>query len=316
VTPLEFEAAHESAWSELEAMLRVTDRERVAERFLVLYRMSCEHLALAQARDFPEHVVARLARLTADAHQIIYRQGELGLRRIRVLLLQRFPAMVRAHRAYIAAAAALFLVPALAMGLATYLQPDLILSLVSPETASQYENMYNPEAESIGRMRDAGSDWAMFGFYIENNVGIAFQCYVTGVLLGLGSLFFLVSNGLIIGGVAGFVAARGFGGTFFPFVATHSAFELTAIVLSGAAGMRIGRAVLLPGRLPRLEALQTAARDTSFIMFGAAVMLLIAAVLEAFWSSAAWVAPTAKYSCAAICWILVLLFFLRRPYAA
>jgi uncharacterized membrane protein SpoIIM required for sporulation len=316
VTPLEFEAAHESAWSELEAMLRVTDRERVAERFLVLYRMSCEHLALAQARDFPEHVVARLARLTADAHQIIYRQGELGLRRIRVLLLQRFPAMVRAHRAYIAAAAALFLVPALAMGLATYLQPDLILSLVSPETASQYENMYNPKAESIGRMRDAGSDWAMFGFYIENNVGIAFQCYVTGVLLGLGSLFFLVSNGLIIGGVAGFVAARGFGGTFFPFVATHSAFELTAIVLSGAAGMRIGRAVLLPGRLPRLEALQTAARETSFIMFGAAVMLLIAAVLEAFWSSAAWVAPTAKYSCAAICWILVLLFFLRRPYAA
>jgi uncharacterized membrane protein SpoIIM required for sporulation len=316
VTPLEFEAAHESAWSELEAMLRVTDRERVAERFLVLYRMSCEHLALAQARDFPEHVVARLARLTADAHQIIYRQGELGLRRIRVLLLQRFPAMVRAHRAYIAAAAALFLVPALAMGLATYLQPDLILSLVSPETASQYENMYNPKAESIGRMRDAGSDWAMFGFYIANNVGIAFQCYVTGVLLGLGSLFFLVSNGLIIGAVAGFVASRGFGGTFFPFVATHSAFELTAIVLSGAAGMRIGRAVLLPGRLPRLESLQAAARETSFIMFGAAVMLLIAAVLEAFWSSAAWVAPTAKYSCAAICWLLVILFFLRRPYAA
>jgi uncharacterized membrane protein SpoIIM required for sporulation len=202
------------------------------------------------------------------------------------------------------------------MGLATYLQPDLILSLVSPETAAQYENMYNPKAESIGRIRDAGSDWAMFGFYIENNVGIAFQCYVTGVVLGLGSLFFLVSNGLIIGAVAGFVASRGFGGTFFPFVATHSAFELTAIVLSGAAGLRIGRAVLLPGRLPRLEALQSAARDTSFIMFGAAVMLLIAAVLEAFWSSAAWVAPAAKYSCAAICWILVILFFLRRPYAA
>jgi len=316
VTPLEFEAAHESAWTELEAMLRVADRERGAERFLVLYRMSCEHLALAQARDFPEHIVARLAQLTADAHQIIYRQGELGLRRIRVALLQRFPEMVRTHRAYIAAAAALLLGPALAMGLATYLQPDLILSLVSPETASQYENMYNPKAESIGRIRDAGSDWAMFGFYIENNVGIAFQCYVTGVLLGLGSLFFLVSNGLIIGAVAGFVAARGFGGTFFPFVATHSAFELTAIVLSGAAGMRIGRAVLLPGRLPRLEALQAAARETSFIMFGAAVMLLIAAVLEAFWSSAAWVAPTAKYSCAAICWILVILFFLRRPYAA
>jgi uncharacterized membrane protein SpoIIM required for sporulation len=315
LTPLEFEATHESGWAELEALLRETPRELNAERFLVLYRMSCEQLALAQARDFPEHIVARLSRITSAAHQIIYRQSEFGLRRIRAALLLRFPAMVRAQRAYVAAAAALFLLPALAMGLATYFQPDLILSLVDQGTASQYENMYNPKAESIGRMRDAGSDWAMFGFYIENNIGIAFQCYVTGVLLGLGSIFFLASNGVTIGAVAGYITARGFGGTFFPFVATHSAFELTAIVLSGAAGMRIGCAVLMPGRLPRLLALQTAARETSFIMFGAAAMLLIAAVLEAFWSSAAWVSPTAKYTCAAVCWALVVLFFLRRPHA-
>jgi len=316
VTPLEFEAEHESAWTELEGLLRVTERERGAERFLALYRASCEHLALAQARDFPEHVVARLSQLTASAHQIIYRQSDFGLQRIGRALLQTFPAMVRAHRAYVAAAAALFMLPALAMGLATYLQPDLILSLVDPATASQYEHMYNPKAEAIGRVRDAASDWAMFGFYIGNNIGIAFQCYVTGVLLGLGSLFFLASNGVIIGAVAGYVTAKGYGGTFFPFVATHSAFELTAIVLSGAAGMRIGRAVLLPGRLPRFASLQAAARDTSCIVFGSAAMLLIAAVLEAFWSSAAWVAPAAKYSCATTCWALVILFFLRRPHAA
>jgi len=315
LTPLEFEAAHEAAWTELEGLLRKRERELVAERFLALYRMSCEHLALAQARNFPEHVVGRLAQLTAGAHQIIYRQSEFGLRRIGTALLLRFPAMVRAHRAYVAVAAALFLVPALAMGLATYLQPDLILSLVDQNTASQYEHMYNPKGDAIGRLRDAGSDWAMFGFYVQNNIGIAFQCYVTGVLLGLGSLFFLASNGVIIGAVAGYVSARGFGATFFPFVATHSAFELTAIVLSGAAGMRIGRAVLLPERLTRLDALQAAARETSFIMFGSAAMLLIAAVLEAFWSSAAWVTPAAKYSCAAICWCLVILFFLRRPHA-
>ncbi len=315
MTPLEFEETHEAGWTELEALLRKTPRELNAERFLTLYRMSCEHLALAQARGFPEHLVARLSRITAAAHQLIYRQSEFGLRRIRVALLLRFPAMVRAQRAYVAAAAALFLVPALVMGLATYLQPDLILSLVDRDTASQYEHMYDPKAEAIGRRRDAGSDWAMFGFYIENNIGIAFQCYVTGVLLGLGSIFFLASNGVTIGAVAGFITARGFGGTFFPFVATHSAFELTAIVLSGAAGMRIGRAVLIPGRMPRLLALQTAARETSFIIFGAAVMLLIAAVLEAFWSSAAWVSPAAKYSCAVVCWALVILFFLRRPHA-
>ena len=155
----------------------------------------------------------------------------------------------------------------------------------------------------------------MFGFYIMNNIGIAFQCYVTGILLGVGSAYFIAMNGAFGGAIAGYVASAGFGGTFFPFIATHSAFELTAIVLCGAAGLRIGRAVLLPGRLPRAAALQLAAKDTSIIVFGSAVMLVIAAAIEAFWSSAAWITPTAKYSGAAACWILVALFFLRRPYA-
>jgi len=155
----------------------------------------------------------------------------------------------------------------------------------------------------------------MFGFYIKNNIGIAFQCYATGVAFGLGSLYFLLANGVFGGGIAGYVASLGYGGTFFPFVATHSAFELTAIVLCGASGLRIGQSVLLPGRRTRIAALELAARETSLIVFGAAVMLVIAAAVEAFWSSAPWVTSTAKYVCAGFCWILVLCFFLRRPHA-
>jgi uncharacterized membrane protein SpoIIM required for sporulation len=190
-----------------------------------------------------------------------------------------------------------------------------VLSVVDGQTAAQFEQMYSPSAESIGRARAAASDWAMYGYYIKNNIGIAFQCYATGIILGLGSVFFLGYNGFFSGAVAGYVASLGFGGTFFPFIATHSAFELTAIVLSGAAGLRIGSALLLPGRLPRLLSLQIAARETSSIVLGAAVMLLIAAAIEAFWSSAAWVSPAAKFTAAAACWALVVLFFLRRPHA-
>ena len=87
-------------------------------------------------------------------------------------------------------------------------------------------------------------------------------------------------------------------------------------VISGAAGLRIGRSVLLPGRCKRLASLQTAARETSPMVLGAAVMLLIAAVIEAFWSSAAWVSPAAKFSFAAACWALVAAFLLRRTDAA
>src|SRR6201989_961514 len=134
-----------------------------------------------------------------------------------------------------------------------------------------------------------------------NNIGVAFRCFASGIVFGIGSVFFIIFNGLLGGAVAGYLAARGFGGTFFPFVVTHSAFELTAIVFAGGAGLKIGRAVLLPGRATRTTALEKAARESGVIIFGTAVMLLIAAALEAFWSSASWVAPVVKYEFGGLC---------------
>jgi uncharacterized membrane protein SpoIIM required for sporulation len=315
MTALEFQTAHEALWAELEQAIRLPERRLDPQRFLALYRTCCEHLALAEARGFPSAIIERLSIVTARAHQIVYRQSDFGIARIARVLLSSFPSMVRVHRGYVALAALLLMGPAIGLGLAVYHQPDLILSIVDGGTAAKFEKMYDPSNAVLGRLRDAGSNWMMFGFYIMNNIGIAFQCYATGILLGIGSVYFIAMNGAFGGAIAGYVASAGFGGTFFSFIATHSAFELTAVVLCGAAGLRIGRAVLLPGRLPRAAALQLAAKDTSIIVFGSAVMLVIAAAIEAFWSSAAWVTPTAKYSGAAACWILVALFFLRRPYA-
>jgi len=316
VTPLQFETANAALWSEFEGLLGKEDVKLNPERFLALYRSACEHLALAQARGFPAHLIERLSILAAHGHQVVYRQSDFGVHRIARVLLNRFPALVRAHWGYVLVAALILLVPALALGVATYGRPELVLSLVDSRTAGSFEQMYGPSAHVIGRVRNAGDDWMMFGFYIMNNIGIAFQCYVTGILFGLGSLLFLAYNGALAGGIAGYITVLGFGGNFYPFIATHSAFELTAIVLSGAAGLRIGRSVLLPGRSTRVSSLQVAARETSVIIFGAAVMLVIAAAIEAFWSSAAWVEPGAKYICAAACWALVALFFLRRPHAS
>jgi uncharacterized membrane protein SpoIIM required for sporulation len=315
VTPFDFQTANQASWNELESELAREQRQLDPDRFLALYRLCCEHLALARSRSFPLHVIERLSSLTARAHQIIYRQSDAGFARVARALLADFPSSVRRLWAYIAIAAALLMIPTIALAIATYLNPDLILSIVDRNTAAAFEQMYSPVAQAIGRPRDIASDWLMFGFYIKNNIGIAFQCYATGAVFGLGSLYFLLANGTFGGGIAGYVASLGYGSTFFPFVATHSAFELTAIVLCGAGGLRIGQSVLLPGRLTRIASLEVAARETSLIVFGAAVMLVIAAAIEAFWSSAPWVTPTAKYVCAGFCWTLVLCFFLRRPHA-
>jgi len=188
----------------------------------------------------------------------------------------------------------------------------LILSMVSSDTVSTFEQMYSTSAESIGRMRNASTDWMMFGYYIRHNITVSFQCFAGGLFAGVGSLFFLAYNGAFSGAIGGYLTARGLSSTFFPFVATHSAFELTAIVISGAAGLKIGHAVLAPRRLSRIDSLVQASREAILLVYGVAEMLLVAAGIEAFWSSATWLPSLAKYASASICWAAVLGYFLLQ----
>jgi len=195
------------------------------------------------------------------------------------------------------------------VGLLVYLQPDLILSVVDSDTAASFEQMYSTSAISIGRTREASTDWMMFGFYIRNNIGVAFQCFAGGLFAGLGTIFFLAYNGAFSGALAGYLTERGLSSTFYSFVATHSAFELTAIVIAGTAGLRLGHTLLAPGRLTRRAALVEASRDTVVLLYGVTAMLVLAAAVEAFWSSAGWLNPIVKYSVAAVCWTAVLAYF-------
>ena len=316
MTPLQFEQSHQQEWNELQALLaqlhksvraRAADGQPIAgERVAALYRRACEQLALARARAYPAYLTDRLEQLTSDAHQLIYQHAELGWSRLKRMVAYDFPRAVRAQSAYLWIALAVFAVPTLVLGFAVYFRPELILSVVDPATAASFQDMYSESAASIGRSREAQNDWVMFGFYIANNIGVAFQCFASGLFAGVGSLFFLAFNGAYGGAIAGYLTEKGLGSTFYSFVVTHAAFELTAIVLSGAAGLRLGHALLAPGRYTRLQSLVRAAKESAVIIYGVVAMLLIAAALEAFWSSAKWMPPIMKYGVAAICWIAVL----------
>ena len=318
MTPLRFQQLYEAEWTELQTLLEALSggtaasrpREAVSgARAAALYRQACEHLALARARSYPAYIVDRLEDLTSRAHQLIYQQREFGLGRLRRLINVDFPAAVRDHGAYVAVAAATFLLPTILVGVLVYSRPEMILSVVSSDTVSEFEEMYSPDADSIGRTREARTDWMMFGYYIRNNVGVAFQCFAGGLFAGLGTLFFLAYNGAFSGALAGYLTDRGMSSTFYSFVSTHSAFELTAIVLAGAAGLRIGHALLAPGRLTRRQSLVQASRDAMVVVYGVTCMLFVAAGIEAFWSSARWIAPAVKYGVAAVCWLAVLGYF-------
>ncbi|HEX4234338.1 MAG TPA: stage II sporulation protein M [Caldimonas sp.] len=314
MTPLQFEAAHAAAWQELEAALgelptkkrdnAPADRARIA----ALYRAACEHLAVAEARSYPVWLIERLETLTARGHQRIYRETDFGLDKLARLFLVDFPAAVRAHRLHVLVALIAFAGPLVVTGALAYLDPGFVLSLHDAGSVDLFERMYGDADGPIGR-RSAESDWQMFGFYIFNNIRIAFQCFAGGLFFGIGSLFFLALNGALAGSIAGYVTWRGFGGNFYSFVVTHGAFELTGIVLAGAAGLALGHALLAPGRRSRLAALVDAARSAIVIVYGMTAMFAIAAALEAFWSSARWVPQTMKFGVGAGCWIVVVAYF-------
>jgi len=314
MTPLQFEARHEPQWLELEGLLSQAEGKQPKQsaaqqngaRMALLYRRACEQLALAQARAYPLHLTQRIERLAERAHRHIYRPPAWNSGRLGRFFLLGFPQAVRAHRGYVLAATLLFVLPLLLMGWACWRDPGFILHIMDAGQVRGFDQMYSDGSHALGRARSADTDWMMFGFYIKNNIGVGFQCFASGLFAGVMTVFYLVYNGVIAGAVGGYLVAAGKGQNFFSFVITHSAFELTAIVLAGAAGLRLGHALLAPGRRTRLEALKFHARGAIVIIYGVVGMLLVAAALEAFWSSARWLPHGVKYGVGALCWALVL----------
>ncbi|HBX54203.1 stage II sporulation protein M [Pseudomonas sp. UBA2684] len=311
-----FESRHQRDWESFAAQLDALERGKADSQqctgFAADYRRLCQQLALAEARGYSNHLIEQLQQLALRGHQQFYRhRSPLGAQLIG-FVLSGFPRLVRTEWRCVLAASLLFFGSLLGMGVLVYLFPELIYSLVDPAQVASMEQMYDPDARRLGRFgeRDSGDDWMMFGFYIMNNIGIAFQTFASGLLFGLGSLFFLLFNGLMIGAVAGYLTQIGYGATFWSFVVGHGAFELTAIALAGGAGFKLGWALLAPGRLPRGEALRLAAGRSVRLIGGVILFLLLAAFIEAYWSSMTFASPTIKYVVGAGLWLLVLAYLL------
>ena len=300
----EFVRANEPIWKRTEDMLDQLDkRQRFAHEladFPELYRRCCHHLALSRQRHYEASLEARLNQIALRGYHQLYGRRRSSWRRGLEFLGRDFPRLVRAHAAYFWLVTVLFYGPGIAMAILVLGDPNAVYSLLSPDQAAEMEEMYRvrPTEE-----RGAAADFFMFGFYISHNIGIAFRTFAGGFLFGLGTLFFVIFNGLFLGAVMAHLVHTGGAFNLLTFVITHGAFELTAIVLAGVAGLRLGAALLAPGRLSRGAALRKAAPICVQLVLGVAAMLLIAAFVEAFWSSTTKVPPMMKIYVGSAAWL-------------
>jgi len=269
-------------WGELEK--RLSRSARTAEDWSNLaeqYRILCADLARAQALDLGPDVMHYLDDLAGRAHNRLYGIRLSSAGGIIRSLLEDFPRTVREEWRFFLAANLFFYGPFF-VGIIGPLISSSFAGLVLPqEMLVQMEAMYAEETHRGG----FGEDVAMVGFYVMNNVGIAFRCFATGALAGMGSVVTLVYQGLILGTMEGHLWSVGLGWNLTAFTAGHTAWELTGIVIAGMAGMRMGWSLIVTNGKSRISSLREAGPVIYRLVLGATAMLFVAAAIEGLWSA-------------------------------
>ena len=180
-----FVSKHEATWQAFEQWLAAEDtrsRKRKKHEGLDqtdiphLYRQICHHLALARDRRYSAHLVDRLNRLVLQGHQRLYQVQRFGLYQFSRFLFVEFPRNVRREWRLVLFASLLFYGPLVGMFVAAQVKPEVVYSLMSPEEVMQFEVMYSPTVEKLGRKaweRGSDDDFLMFGIYINKLLKVA-----------------------------------------------------------------------------------------------------------------------------------------------
>ncbi|MDR2757958.1 MAG: stage II sporulation protein M [Spirochaetaceae bacterium] len=298
-------------WDEFEGVINGGAKEirAYARRFPRSFREITQDLNTAKAHGFDPALILRLNYLALEGNQILYGGRTWSLKEAAGFIFRTFPRTVRAQWRGLGIAHLIFYGLAVFFFFLCLRFPSLVYEIMPENQVMELENMYNPESSYYLTPRDVSSDADMFGFYIYNNVSIAFRTFAGGILAGAGSILILCFNGIFLGAAAGHLAGRGFGMTFFPFIIAHSAFELTAIVLSAQAGLLLGFRLFVTQGLSRRASIRKAGKTAVPLMAGSALLLVLAAAIEAFWSSRHLMPPAIRYGAGIAAWVLVVSYF-------
>ncbi|MBN1210437.1 MAG: stage II sporulation protein M [Myxococcaceae bacterium] len=247
-------------------------------RLDTLYRRAAADLAHAQTF-YPGTDVHRfLNQLCAQAYAAIYQPPRERWSAVRDFFRREFPATLRAEGRFVAVSAAFFLLGLLLGALVVLLEPRGAELLV-PQGVRDYVaqgRMWTDDILSVAPPNAVSSGIA------TNNLTVIIFTFASGILLGLGTVFTLVNNGVQIGAITALCAREGMGLKLLDFISAHGPVELSIITIAGGAGLILGQALIDPGELPRAQALALRAKAAVKLVLGCAPFLAAIAVVEGF----------------------------------
>ncbi|MCC6980944.1 MAG: stage II sporulation protein M [Candidatus Melainabacteria bacterium] len=304
------------AWERLETLLKQIDKSGMhqldrqeLQELGRLYRMTSADLSRARSLKLGQDVQIHLNNLVVRAHNQVYQTRRNRWSDLGHFLWLTFPRLVREKILYIVVSFILFVGPGFLAYYSTIKDPHFAQlevmknhPLINEEMWAMIENKKMWTDSVQGYSQSASSMIA------TNNIRVCILSFVLGITYGFGTVFILFNNGLHIGTVLGLCKVYGMLDKPLAFIAGHGVLELTAIFISGGAGLLLGRALLFPGRYRRLDAFRMVARDAAGLFGGCVPLLLVAGLIEGFISPRTDISAETKFAVSLATLVLLMLY--------
>ena len=298
-------------WTRLESIVDVSSRRGLAalsyrelQELALLYRQVAADLAKVREDSRSTRLADYLNQLLARAHNLIYMGRRSSPRGILPFYGRIFPSVFRENFDYTAAATLLFAAGALIGFLTCLADPAFQRYFLGPAMAETIERrqMWTHSIVSIKPLAASG--------IMTNNLSVSFAAFAAGITGGLGTIYLLVTNGLLMGVITAACWQAGMVGQLFEFVAPHGVLELPAIFIAGGAGLLLARGLLFPGSLPRRYSLVLYGGQSAKLILGIVPILVVAGLIEGFISPSPYPA-LAKFALAAVMASLLAIYLSR-----
>jgi uncharacterized membrane protein SpoIIM required for sporulation len=251
------------------------------QEMALLYRQMASDLSVLRQDSTSRTYAQYVNQLLARAHHIIYSGHKTNLRTLFLFLRDEYPVIFQRQISYVAASLAVSVAFGLLGAALTTARPEFMRHFVGPAMIATMER-HEMWTKSVISVAPQASSWIM-----TNNLSVSFMTFAGGIVFGLGTFLALFQNGMMLGVIGAACHHYEMSLALWSFVAAHGALELPSIIIAGAAGFRLGHAMLFPGALPWKESVARGGIEATRLVSGILPLLVVAGCLEGFFSPSA-----------------------------
>jgi uncharacterized membrane protein SpoIIM required for sporulation len=273
------------SWNRLRSLMGDLDRRGMRNlpsaelrEMALLYRQMASDLSALRQEGTVRTIEAEVNQLLSQAHAVIYSRRKTNLLDIWTFFSRDYPRLFRELLPFTLASTLLFLSGAVVGTLLTLVRPEFKRHFLGPVMIQTIER-HEMWTQSVSSMAPQASSAIM-----TNNLTVTFTVYAAGITAGLGTLYMIAWNGVLLGVIATACHQAQMSVKLWSFVAPHGSLELPAILIAGGAGLRLAYGLLFPGIYSRSHSLSVAGADSVRLMCGVVPMLVVAGILEGFLS--------------------------------